>query len=702
MDHRFNRPSSPGSRRIAQPFRSSTGTLIYPASYDPYYAPVRSSTEFVPGPRTSVERVSGPRIIRTHKDEHAALRQAHDDYHIPPRRTTLEPHSSTIRKPLTVVTTSSPNRHRPLISSAAEKPSTTLTKFRVRDDEPYLVQPASSSSRREHQRNYSADSRDIDRLMTTGGKERDRSERGGYRSSGLGGGRTIYNLDRPLVKVPQENDRDYGYEYTDRKEQMYRDTAPRPRQRRESLSARPERPISMSEFDRYLPKATSSSRDGPPVTTRGFGKIDRTESLRRDYQDREPDPRDSVTSRNRDDTDSLQRRRSTRAPVVLQQDPDDGYSSYREDRSDPHRRHRHKSRRDESVDRENDRGLGIRLPREDESRREVEDKPRRHHESSHRRDRDDLEDRDRRPRDDHHGEKQGKLGDELALGAAGVAAAGLVAEGFKHRRDRDQDRDALERDANVPRERKHDPDRDRQVSVQLPSESSIPSMTNSDEERRERRRRRRREKEAKAEEEAARGRVAEPGRQEDDTFRPGSYERDARPPPETIRESDEPRRRPHHRKHREHTKDEDSDDDEDSSDELGRAPREPRHTVVRVVSPSREKEPEPKPKGILRQPREKFPEDPAPIREGVAPLKDAGKKGVPPNARWTKIDRKLVNPEALDQGNERYEERTDYVIVLRVLTREEIEQYATRTQEIREARGLLYFFWRRRRSRLTL
>ncbi|KAL9100327.1 MAG: hypothetical protein Q9187_009380, partial [Circinaria calcarea] len=99
-----------------------------------------------------------------------------------------------------------------------------------------------------------------------------------------------------------------------------------------------------------------------------------------------------------------------------------------------------------------------------------------------------------------------------------------------------------------------------------------------------------------------------------------------------------------------------------------------------------EKEPEPKPKGILRPPREKFPEDPAPIREGVAPLKEAGKKGVPPNARWTKIDRKLVNPEALDLGNERYEERVDYVIVLRVLTKEEIEKYAKKTQDIREAR----------------
>jgi hypothetical protein len=108
-----------------------------------------------------------------------------------------------------------------------------------------------------------------------------------------------------------------------------------------------------------------------------------------------------------------------------------------------------------------------------------------------------------------------------------------------------------------------------------------------------------------------------------------------------------------------------------------------------VVTPSEDhREPEPPIRGILRPPREKFPEDPAPVREGVAPLKDAGKKGIPPNARWTKIDRRLVNPEALEVGNERFEERPDYVIVLRVLTKEEIEAYALKTQEIRAKRGI--------------
>jgi zinc finger CCCH domain-containing protein 13 len=106
---------------------------------------------------------------------------------------------------------------------------------------------------------------------------------------------------------------------------------------------------------------------------------------------------------------------------------------------------------------------------------------------------------------------------------------------------------------------------------------------------------------------------------------------------------------------------------------------------VRIVEPAKEKEPEPLIlKGILRKPTEKFPEDPNPIREGVAPLKDAKKsKGIPVDARWTKIDRKLVNPEALEEAKERFEERLDCVIVLRVLTREEIQKFADRTREIR-------------------
>lgn len=109
-----------------------------------------------------------------------------------------------------------------------------------------------------------------------------------------------------------------------------------------------------------------------------------------------------------------------------------------------------------------------------------------------------------------------------------------------------------------------------------------------------------------------------------------------------------------------------------------------RDNRVRIVEPPKEKE---APKGILRKPTQRFPEHPNSIREGVAPLKDAKNKDIPVGARWTRIDRRLVNPDALKEAQERYEERQDCVIVLRVLTKEEIQKFADRTKAIR---GMLW------------
>ncbi|KAH6894159.1 hypothetical protein B0T10DRAFT_398526 [Thelonectria olida] len=108
---------------------------------------------------------------------------------------------------------------------------------------------------------------------------------------------------------------------------------------------------------------------------------------------------------------------------------------------------------------------------------------------------------------------------------------------------------------------------------------------------------------------------------------------------------------------------------------------------VRVVSPPRDKKDEKPLKGILKAPKVSFPEDPNPIREGVAPHKEDKKiKEAPPGAKWTKISRKIVNPEALTIGKERFEIRDDFVIVLRVLSKEEIQAYASATQVLRERR----------------
>jgi ankyrin repeat protein len=102
--------------------------------------------------------------------------------------------------------------------------------------------------------------------------------------------------------------------------------------------------------------------------------------------------------------------------------------------------------------------------------------------------------------------------------------------------------------------------------------------------------------------------------------------------------------------------------------------------------PQKERVLKPATKGILRKPTEKFPEEPEPTREGIAPLKDAKADGVPTDARWTKIDRHLVSPQALEEAKERFEERMDCVIVLRVLSKQEIQRLANRTKEILEFR----------------
>lgn len=133
------------------------------------------------------------------------------------------------------------------------------------------------------------------------------------------------------------------------------------------------------------------------------------------------------------------------------------------------------------------------------------------------------------------------------------------------------------------------------------------------------------------------------------------------------------------------TKDED-DYDDDSHGPRGRELVPPPHEErqVRVVSPPREKDERKPIKGILKTPSSKFPEEKNPIREGVAPHKDdKTKANVPPGARWTKINRQLVNPEALTIGKERFEVRDDFVIVLRVLSKEEIQAYATATAQLR-------------------
>lgn len=646
---------------------------------------------------------------------------------------------------------------------------------RARQDEGYYLQPASSLARREHRRGYTIGStKDSDRLMASDRETRDRMDRGGYRSSGMGGGRGGYYLDQPLVRQAQGgDDRAFGYEYNDRGEQMYRDVAPRPR--RDSYNAaRPERPSSMTGIEDLQRVPVSGREPGPPVSMRGFDTLGRASSLRQDRHPREEYVREPTR-----DEFGQSNRKPARAQVALHQPADDRHAPYSLEKDyevrqpklpkpvvepklvvepkpiieerverlepkprDPHDDHYGRSRDDRSR-RHHEKSHRDHDPVDDRDRRRNEDRDRRReerHQDDRHRDIEPVEDRDRRKEERHrdpdpldnrnhrtedghrkaepyyererrredrrsglepvndrdrrrnerqrekreHGD-DGRRGEAAMLGAAGLAATGLAAEGVRQHRAHRDDHDRLA----VP------PDPSESTSVSA-------SVEGSDEERRERHRRRRREREerrVREEREAKELREAEDRkRRERDELTP----RDLAPPRDQegrLRESISYERHPHdqevpiaepshrssHRHHYAHTQDKDSYSESSHSDsELDDPPRQ-----VRVVTPTNEpSEPKEPPKSILRPPRERFPEDPAPVREGVAPLKDAGKKGIPPNARWTKIDRKLVNPEALEQGNERFEERSDYVIVLRVLTKEEIEQYALKTSEIRNKRGL--------------
>ncbi|KAI9869549.1 MAG: hypothetical protein M1830_005405, partial [Pleopsidium flavum] len=387
MEPRYGRPPSPGSRRLANPMRSSTGTVMYPSAYDDYYPPPRISREIVTSPRSSLDRLAAPRIItKNYKDDSPPSAKLRNDYVTRPRRSTLEQEPAGVRKPLSVIPPSSPNRARPVITSALERTSGHPGKTqRSSNDDDYYLLPASSGSRRDHRRGFSADTEDLTRL-TTGDKEvRDRMERGGYRSSGTSNGRQGYRLNGPLVRH-QDTDNYDGYSYTDPREQMYSDTAPRPRPRRDSYNGgRRERPISMTGLDDYLPRIPTGTREiGPPPSTRGFDKIGRSESVRQGSRAAAEDPvlRDYAPQRSEDFYDIPKRKTSTRKPVSLhQQNLDDGYESYREDYDDPRERHRHAPRYDEDVGR---RDFGARAESkaypvwdDNDDRAEMRPKPRR-------------------------------------------------------------------------------------------------------------------------------------------------------------------------------------------------------------------------------------------------------------------------------------------------------------------------------------
>lgn len=720
-DRAYLRPRSPPRWQVGHPARNSTSLLdSYSAGYDshPAYHP-RSSRDSLQPARSSFERVDAPprRYLST-REPLPPPRRNPDDYDVLPRRAETLPYRP---PPLSIADA---GYYRPVISkSAIEPPLDFPTRSRPREDESYYLMPASSSTRRHV------------RAVSTGGPEpavyplrprelvRDKGSRDYYERRPP----QYYAVPHPRPSRDRD-DRDHLFEYTDHRDQARRDllAAPRPRPRRESDVGPPrERPASIAgaeEVGRRIARG-----DGPPVTTRGFPLIDNSQSVRREY--RYPRDQEPIKS-TKDDAESVTRRRSTREaprePVSLHQDRRDGYSSatdevHRSTRSrrsdDPERKAvaSHLSRHEDETARAEDKSKSKRTHERRSSA--TRDEPRRHRtrpregdrehvraESAYRerdrdkasereyvrrrepvtekeretatRDREDDSERERRSRrkhhdtqdrgaDDHKDERRKSHGMQFVEGAAALttAAAAAAAAG-----------------AHARRRYEHQDDESNALKIQgLKDEGRSSNKTSKDiavdhsdadedaqPERRERRRSYHRERKRRdTADMISRGNETARGLDGNDPSR--SSARESRSNPLDDRRTD--------------TKDSGRGREraEPSNAEAQSDTTESRQ--VRLVSPARE--PEVKPKGILKSPRPSFPEDPAPIREGVAPLKAAGKDGIPPNARWTRIRRLLVNPEALEIGNERFEVRDDYVIVLRVLSREEILAYAHKTNEIR-------------------
>lgn len=625
----------------------------------------------------------------------------------------------------------SPNRNtRPIITKDHGRPSSPLAKSSgVQLESSYII-PASSSSGRHHQRHSSLNS--SDKFLHRDREARDRSYHGSGVSRITGGDRTLA-LRQPVARERTgRDDRDYNYEYTGPREEFLRDSAARPRHRRDSYNIGRERPVSMVGLDRPEPEYHRVDREArPPVSLRDFDNLGKPESQRQSYRARD----DGLSQRDlvrrgypRDDRDETRYRNTTNPH---HQSPDGEFVEYPEessrhhrprkptledDRPELHNRTRKPTLEDDRVD-----------PRprdfDEQYERGGDDRVRKNHDRGHhrehdsRRDYDGSDDKDRRvrdePRDKRDRNDDGGTHKGLLAGAgAATAATSLAAEGVRRHHHKDS-RDEDVRSAKGPQEYLREPERDREGSenTSISGDNRL-SEEHEGEDREERRRRRRREREreereyreAREEERRARdpehresriperraseaaqmaetqtGSSLHPPQGDPSLREQGSFER--RPEPS------HPHRHRRHRRHHSHTRDTDSYSDPSSSSEssVDGPPRQPR-----VVTPSNEDKPSPPqpPKGILKKAREKFPENPNHVREGVAPL-DAAKKGIPPEARWTRINRKLVNPEALEHEGVRFEEYPEYVIVLKVLSQEEINKYAGKTYEIREKRRLM-------------
>ncbi|CAG7916917.1 unnamed protein product [Penicillium olsonii] len=636
--HRHLSPNR-GRHSMIDPMRASTGTVQMGSSYDPYDAPRRHNYEDYPSD-TGYASAYGYRPARaaTLEAHPVSSQRIHDstasakkrtEYSIQPTRHRSNTAAADFYPQIRLAAPQTSRHHISPVQHPAHRSSPNPPSA----SEPHVV-PASPRhpAHPAHLRMYSTD-------YTSDNGRRDPRDDGRHRP-GHGSPRN-YLPSQPGrhpaydgLRKGDDIDEFDAYSYTTPREQFDRDypVKPRPRKHRYSL----DRPMSISGMEDSPQWVTRKERPhGPPPTSWGFDKI--------------PRERQRSSTRRRDDYRDSHRPKEgghEQALVAVPHDSDEEYLP-RHERS--HRRHR------------------------------------RHHES----------DRDQQY-GDHHTKPQdsGSL-TTMGLGTAALGGGYSDVEDFDHHRPSRR----VHRRSHDDREgRSHEPGQptSRELVTSTPGteRSSQGFLDPEDAHRHGRRRRSRR-----------RTHHNDADTSDDDLQR---YREEAAAPahPRQVTNSstdtfeserDRSRDRSRHRRHRDHSRGHRSSRsrhrflEDGTSSEPRRSPpsdmaRDDPRKLVAVEPPVGPKEPEAPPKGILKAPREAFPEEPNPVREGVAPLKDATKEGIPPGARWTKIDRRLVNPEALEAGNERFEERSDYVIVLRVLSKEEIQLYAVKTQEIRDTR----------------
>lgn len=643
--------SPPSTRRYGDPRALPNAVIASP--FDPrFLQQPRSSAEGLPSSRGVGDRLydAQPIAKRVYPDQgYSGGTKSRTEYAVRPRTNSATAEER--RRPISIaIPPSSPIRSRPVVSNSARdvRPRSPIPRpQRAHDDAERYITPAVSSPRQDHQRHYSAIPADLDRLSVS---DRDRRERARYHGSSTTGSRS-YPTNGAVVRY---NDSDVSY--TGPREQFDRDYPSHslPPVRRDTLPRR-ERPNSALDFAEWkAPPPIKREAGPPPSAIRQFERIDKSDTNRSAIRS------GGAGSDNERDVDVPKRRHTLRAPVSLHQDRDAGPPP---------------SRREDPDDR---RDLRPRRERRDDDDTYASDRDHRdhqlasnHHERPHRRHRDPS------PITQNVGEKV------AAVGLGGVAAAGLAGMLSKKSRNNDIDEGEepqKERRRRNRREKDFDDDDvapnhlrterpydDREIDdarrSRLPRDRAEGDVVDEKAPSHRRRHRKHREKDDIAPENDS-GSSSEARNSFD---RPRDESR--REVPDREVGSDDPDRRTRVREPYNGVPGEEEDD---------------RPRRVQLVEPPKEKEQEVKPKGILKPARQvPFPEDPNPTREGVAPLKEAGKKGIPPGARWTKINRKLVNPAALDALHERFEERDEYVIVLRVLTREEIEKFAALTAEIR-------------------